>query len=175
MTDCVFIDILQKRLALRVLSQDCSSGPCERNWSTWALFHTKKRNKLTTAQLERLVFCNCNLKLLDRLSGSPEPIQVNIDKIDIEKVRDIPDIPQVERDLYALLYEEAMAPVHNTRRQARVARQQQQPVPSVGPSRTTRRSTSEAEGESSATSEDEIEDSTSQSSSDDSPESENSS
>ena len=109
------IDSLQKRLAIQMLSQDCSSGPCERNWSTWALFHTKKRNKLTTLQLERLVFCNCNLKLIDRLTGSPKPTQMNIDKIDIEKVRDIPDIPQEERDLYALLYEEAIAPVHNTR------------------------------------------------------------
>ncbi|MCO5554387.1 hypothetical protein L7F22_007917 [Adiantum nelumboides] len=104
-----------KRLAIRVLSQDCSSGSCERNWSTWALYHTKRRNKLTTAQLERLVYCNCNLKLLERAAMGPEPMQVNVDKIDIEKVRDIPTIPQEERDLYTLLYEEASTPTHDTR------------------------------------------------------------
>ncbi|MCO5596599.1 hypothetical protein L7F22_050665 [Adiantum nelumboides] len=120
-----FFRLLRKRLAIRVLSQDCAVGPCERNWSTWALFHTKKRNKLTTLQLERLVFCNCNLQLLDRLSNSPEPTQVNVDKIDIEKVRDIPDIPQEERDLYALLYEEAIAPVHDTRRQRQQRREEE--------------------------------------------------
>ncbi|MCO5582257.1 hypothetical protein L7F22_036149 [Adiantum nelumboides] len=108
-----------KCLAIRVFSQDCAAGPGERNWSTWALFYTKKRNKLTTLQLGRLVFCHCNLKLLEKLSSSPEPTQVNVDKIDIEKVRDIPDIPQQERDLYALLYEEAIAPVHDTRGQRR--------------------------------------------------------
>ncbi len=45
----------------------------------------------------------------------PEPMQVNVDKVDIEKVRDIPTIPQEDRDLYTLLYEEATAPVHATR------------------------------------------------------------
>ena len=40
---------------------------------------------------------------------------MNIDKIDIQKVKDIPDIPQEERDVYTMLYEEAMAPTHDTR------------------------------------------------------------
>ncbi|MCO5560335.1 hypothetical protein L7F22_013947 [Adiantum nelumboides] len=111
-----------KRFAIRVLSQDCSSGPCERNWSTWALFHTKKRNKLKTDQLERLVFCHCNLQLLEKAVLSPEPSQVNVDKIDIEKVRDIPEIPSEERDTYSMLYEELTAPVHETRAQRSRAR-----------------------------------------------------
>ncbi|MCO5557339.1 hypothetical protein L7F22_010902 [Adiantum nelumboides] len=104
-----------KRLAIRILSHDCSSGPCERNWSTWALFHTKKRNRLSTAQLERLVYCHCNLRLLDHTASSPEPRQVNVDKIDIEKVKDIPDIPREELDIYPMLYEEMSAPAHQTR------------------------------------------------------------
>lgn len=108
---------MQRKIALRVLSQDCSSGPCERNWSTWALFHTKKRNKLTTSQLERLVYCHCNLKLIEQ-SGLPiEPRQVNPDKIDITKTREIPTIPQEEMDIYTLLYEEITAPAHHTRLQ----------------------------------------------------------
>ena len=40
---------------------------------------------------------------------------MNVDKIDIEKVRDIPQIPQEERDIYSMLYEELSAPVHNLR------------------------------------------------------------
>eukprot|EP00250_Pteridium_aquilinum_P033691 c6099_g1_i1 orf=50-520(+) len=145
------------------LSQDFNLGPCERNWSTWALFHTKKRNKLTTLQLERLVFCNCNLQLLEKLSSSPEPTQVNVDKIDIEKVRDIPDIPQHERDLYALLYEEAIAPVHDTRGQRR-----QRGRARVGGTSAVRASASAEESSSSSSSEgseedeaeDEVEDET---------------
>ncbi|MCO5559909.1 hypothetical protein L7F22_013513 [Adiantum nelumboides] len=111
-----------KRLAIRSLSQDCSSGPCERNWSTWALFHTKKRNRLSTAQLERLVYCHCNLRLLDHTTSSLEPRQVNVDKIDIEKVKDIPDIPREELDIYTMLYEEMSAPAHQTRASSRRSR-----------------------------------------------------
>ncbi|MCO5597898.1 hypothetical protein L7F22_051983 [Adiantum nelumboides] len=110
-----------RRIALRVLSQDCSSGPCERNWSTSALFHTKKRNKLSTQQLERLVFCHCNLKLLEQKSCPIEPRQVNPDKIDINKCKEIPDIPQEEQDIYAMLYEETLASAHNTRSQRRAS------------------------------------------------------
>ncbi|MCO5607939.1 hypothetical protein L7F22_062141 [Adiantum nelumboides] len=110
-----------RRIALRVLSQDCSFGPCERNWSTWALFHTKKRNKLSTQQLERLVFCHCNLKLLEQKSCPIEPRQVNPDKIDINKCKEIPDIPQEEQDIYAMLYEETLASAHNTRSQRRAS------------------------------------------------------
>ncbi|MCO5546691.1 hypothetical protein L7F22_000126 [Adiantum nelumboides] len=145
-----------RRLAIRVLSQDCAVGPCERNWSTWALFHTKKRNKLTTLQLERLVFCNCNLQLLDRLSNSPEPTHVNVDKIDIEKVRDIPDIPQEERDLYALLYEEAIAPVHDTRRQRQQRRGRR--IADVGTSAAAGPSESSSSASSEESHEDEVQD-----------------
>lgn len=118
----MYVMFVQKRIAIRVLSQDCSSGPCERNWSTWALFHTKKRNRLSTAQLERLVYCNCNLQLLEKNSGHPHPSQVNVDKIDIEKVKFIPEIPQDERDIYTLLYEEMTAPLHATRQNTHTAR-----------------------------------------------------
>ncbi|MCO5584765.1 hypothetical protein L7F22_038697 [Adiantum nelumboides] len=113
--------MFSRRIALRVLSQDCSSGPCERNWSTWALFHTKKRNKLSTQQLERLVFCHCNLKLLEQKSCPIEPRQVNPDKIDINKCKEIPDISQEEQDIYAMLYEETLASAHNTRSQRRAS------------------------------------------------------
>lgn len=118
-TPSTFFFCLQRKIALRVLSQDCSSGPCERNWSTWALFHTKRRNKLKTAQLERLVYCHCNLRLLEHRGNPIEPQQVNPDLIDIEKVKDIPQIPSEERDIYAMLYEEAMQPLHTTRSRTR--------------------------------------------------------
>lgn len=114
---------MQKRLAIRVLSQDCSSGPCERNWSTWALFHTKKRNRFSTAQLERLVYCHCNLRLLEQSSNSPEPRQVDVDAVDIEKVDAIPDIPREEMDIYTMLYEEMSTPADRTRGAARRARE----------------------------------------------------
>ncbi|MCO5589502.1 hypothetical protein L7F22_043469 [Adiantum nelumboides] len=42
-------------------------------------------------------------------------MKVNVDKIDIEKVHDIFNIPQEDRDLYTLLYEEASTPAYDSR------------------------------------------------------------
>ena len=52
-----------RKLALKVLSQTASSSICERNWSTFALIHTKQRNRLTYSRIEKLVYCYYNMKL----------------------------------------------------------------------------------------------------------------
>jgi hypothetical protein len=52
-----------QRLALRLVSQCVSSSGCERNWSTFALLHTKVRNQLTHKKLNKLVYVNYNLRL----------------------------------------------------------------------------------------------------------------
>ncbi|RVW64319.1 hypothetical protein CK203_047000 [Vitis vinifera] len=52
-----------RRLAIKVLSQTASSLVCERNWSTFALIHTKQRNRLAYPMLQQLVFCYYNMKL----------------------------------------------------------------------------------------------------------------
>ncbi|KAM2682035.1 hypothetical protein EV2_013644 [Malus domestica] len=52
-----------RKLAIKVLSQTASSSACERNWSTFALIHTKQRNKLAHSSLEKLVYCYYNMKL----------------------------------------------------------------------------------------------------------------
>ena len=52
-----------RKLAIKVLSQTTSSSVYERNWSTFALIHTKQRNRLAYPQLEQLVFCYYNMRL----------------------------------------------------------------------------------------------------------------
>ncbi|RVW44978.1 hypothetical protein CK203_077967 [Vitis vinifera] len=52
-----------RKLAIKVLSQTASSSACERNWSTFALIHTKQRNRLAYPRLEQLVFCYYNMRL----------------------------------------------------------------------------------------------------------------
>ena len=52
-----------RNFALQVLSQTASSSACERNWSTFALIHTKQRNRLAYPRLQQLVFCYYNMKL----------------------------------------------------------------------------------------------------------------
>ncbi|CAN6247079.1 unnamed protein product [Urochloa humidicola] len=55
------VPTLQK-YALRIVSQCVSSSGCERNWSTFALVHTKIRNKLSYDKLHKLVYVHYNLK-----------------------------------------------------------------------------------------------------------------
>ncbi|XP_059650540.1 uncharacterized protein LOC132296346 [Cornus florida] len=53
-------------LAFKLLSQPASSSCCERNWSTYSLIQSIKRNRLTTSRAEDLVFVYCNLRLMSR-------------------------------------------------------------------------------------------------------------
>ncbi|RVW40601.1 hypothetical protein CK203_079132 [Vitis vinifera] len=52
-----------RKLVIKVLSQTVSSSAYERNWSTFALIHTKQRNRLAYPRLEQLVFCYYNMRL----------------------------------------------------------------------------------------------------------------
>jgi hypothetical protein len=52
-----------QKLARRIVSQCMSSSGCERNWSTFAMVHTKLRNRLGYDKLHKLVYVHYNLKL----------------------------------------------------------------------------------------------------------------
>ena len=52
-----------RNLTLKVLSQAASSLAWERNWSTFALIHTNKKNRFAYPRLQQLVFCYYNVKL----------------------------------------------------------------------------------------------------------------
>ncbi|XP_072064244.1 uncharacterized protein [Arachis hypogaea] len=55
-----------QKLAIRVLSQTCSSLGCERNWSIFEHIHSKKRNRLEHQKLNDLVYVHYNLRLQQR-------------------------------------------------------------------------------------------------------------
>ncbi|XP_077248253.1 uncharacterized protein LOC143887897 [Tasmannia lanceolata] len=69
-----------QRIAVILLSQTCSSSGCERNWSTFAHIHTKKRNRLAVKKMEKLVYVHYNLRLRERnvRSGPKGPIDLDI-------------------------------------------------------------------------------------------------
>ncbi|TVU40017.1 hypothetical protein EJB05_13462, partial [Eragrostis curvula] len=52
-----------KKLQKCLVSQCLSSSGCERNWSTFALVHTKLRNRIGYEKLHKLVYVHYNLKL----------------------------------------------------------------------------------------------------------------
>ncbi|MCO5563692.1 hypothetical protein L7F22_017339 [Adiantum nelumboides] len=82
-----------QRLALRTLSQECTSGATERIWSICADIHTRKRNRLSTSQLDKLVYVNANLRLLERLrlrdSNGEGVLQWKVKDIDASVIADL--------------------------------------------------------------------------------------
>lgn len=53
-------------LAIRVLSQTCSSSGCVKNWSIFEHIHSKKRNRLEHYKLNDIVYVHYNLQLEQR-------------------------------------------------------------------------------------------------------------
>ncbi|VVA40531.1 PREDICTED: LOW QUALITY PROTEIN, partial [Prunus dulcis] len=81
-----------RKLAIKVLSQTTSSSACERNWSTFALIHTKQRNRLAHSRLEKLVYCYYNMKLQIRDK------EAEIDHVDRGDPLDVFDIAAEDDD-----------------------------------------------------------------------------
>ncbi|GLJ27231.1 hypothetical protein SUGI_0533890 [Cryptomeria japonica] len=70
-------------MAVRILSQPCSSSACERNWSVFEHIHSKKRNRLSQQRLNDLVFVHHNLRLKIRKSQGTieECLPIDLDEI----------------------------------------------------------------------------------------------
>ena len=75
-----------RNLAIKVLSQTAFSSACERNWSTFALIHTKQRNRLAYPKLQQFVLCYYNMKLKIR------DMQAETDKVAEKNYLDLLDI-----------------------------------------------------------------------------------
>ncbi|KAI6696425.1 hypothetical protein NL676_016544 [Syzygium grande] len=71
-----------QRVAIRILSQVCSTFTFERNWSAFQQIHSEKRNKIDKETMNDLVYINSNLKLA-RQMRSPEADPIQFDDIDM--------------------------------------------------------------------------------------------
>ena len=81
-----------RKIAIRVLSQTSSSSGCERNWSTFALIHTKIRNRLTHIRLDKLVYVHYNMRLrLKHLQMDAKKGEGDYDPTDLAYLRDDED------------------------------------------------------------------------------------
>ncbi|PSS28569.1 Protein FAM83H like, partial [Actinidia chinensis var. chinensis] len=73
-----------QRVAIRILSQVCSTSTLERQWSTFQQIHSEKRNKIDKETLNDLVYINYNLKLSRSMkSKSPEADPLQLDDINM--------------------------------------------------------------------------------------------
>ncbi|KAJ9553027.1 hypothetical protein OSB04_017072 [Centaurea solstitialis] len=71
-----------QRVAMRILSQVCSSSTFERQWSTFQQIHSEKRNKIDKEVLNDIAYIHYNLKLA-RSKKSTETDPIQLDDIDM--------------------------------------------------------------------------------------------
>lgn len=73
-----------QRVAIRILSQVCSTSTFERHWSTFQQIHSEKRNKIDKETLNDIVYINYNLKLAKSTKSKiPESDPLQLDDIDM--------------------------------------------------------------------------------------------
>ncbi|KAL9237386.1 hypothetical protein vseg_011940 [Gypsophila vaccaria] len=72
-----------QRVAIRILSQVCSTSTFDKQWSTFQQIHSEKRNKIDKETMSDLVYINYNLKLGRPKSKSFDPDPIQLDDIDM--------------------------------------------------------------------------------------------
>lgn len=73
-----------QRVAIRILSQVCSTFSFHRQWSTFRQIHSEKRNKIDRETLNDLVYINYNLKLARQMNAKSSEVDLlQFDDIDM--------------------------------------------------------------------------------------------
>lgn len=73
-----------QRVAMRILSQVCSTSPFERHWSTFQQIHSDKRNKINKETLNDIAYVHYNLKLASsKRSKSTDTDPIQLEDIDM--------------------------------------------------------------------------------------------
>ncbi|XP_043708696.1 uncharacterized protein LOC122657953 isoform X2 [Telopea speciosissima] len=77
-----------QRIAIRILSQTCSSFGCEHNWSIYDQIHCKRRNRLAQKRLNDLIYVHYNLRLRERQLRRKPDDGISLDNVLIESLLD---------------------------------------------------------------------------------------
>lgn len=72
-----------QRVAIRILSQVCSTSTFDKQWSTFQQMHFEKRNKIDKEALNDLVYVNYNLRLARPLKKSLDVDPILLEDIDM--------------------------------------------------------------------------------------------
>ncbi|GMH08924.1 hypothetical protein Nepgr_010764 [Nepenthes gracilis] len=72
-----------QRVAIRILSQACSTYTLDKQWSTFQQLHHEKRNKIDKEALSDLIYINYNLKLSRSIRKPPDSDPILLDEIDM--------------------------------------------------------------------------------------------
>ncbi|KAK6145420.1 hypothetical protein DH2020_022240 [Rehmannia glutinosa] len=84
-----------RKYAIRILSQPCSSSPCERNWSAWEAAQTKKRNRLTPEMLDTLVYVRMNTMMMEKFDVLKAK---DLEPIDLDHLDELPNYVDHDQD-----------------------------------------------------------------------------
>ncbi|KAK9288436.1 hypothetical protein L1049_016893 [Liquidambar formosana] len=77
-----------QRIAVRILSQTCSSFGCEHNWSIYDQIHTQRRNRLAQKRLNDLIYVHYNLRLRERQLRRKSNDSISLDSVLLESLLD---------------------------------------------------------------------------------------
>ncbi|XP_017983850.1 PREDICTED: uncharacterized protein LOC18613794 isoform X2 [Theobroma cacao] len=77
-----------QRIAIRILSQRCSSIGCQHTWSVFDQVHSKRRNCLSRKRLNDHTYVHYNLRLRERQLGRKPDDLVSFDSAMLESVLD---------------------------------------------------------------------------------------
>ncbi|XVE73527.1 hypothetical protein DITRI_Ditri11bG0125300 [Diplodiscus trichospermus] len=77
-----------QRIAIRILSQTCSSIGCEHTWSAFDQVHSKRRNCLSRKRLNDQAYVHYNLRLREHQLGRKPDELVSFDSAMLETVLD---------------------------------------------------------------------------------------
>lgn len=73
-----------QRVAMRILSQVCSTSPIEKHWSTFQQIHSEKRNKINKETLNDVAYIHYNLRLArSKTSKAIDTDPLQLDEIDM--------------------------------------------------------------------------------------------
>ncbi|XP_057958978.1 uncharacterized protein LOC131151669 isoform X2 [Malania oleifera] len=73
-----------QRIAVRILSQACSSFGCEHNWSIYDQIHNQRRNRLAQKRLNELIYVHYNLRLRERQLRKISSDSISLDSVLVE-------------------------------------------------------------------------------------------
>jgi len=76
-----------QRIAVRILSQTCSSFGCEHNWSIYDQIHCQQKNHLVQKKLNDLLYAHYNLRLRERQRRRSDEL-ISLDSVLLEGLLD---------------------------------------------------------------------------------------
>ncbi|XP_050205098.1 uncharacterized protein LOC126655136 isoform X2 [Mercurialis annua] len=75
-----------QQIAVRVLSQTCSSSGCDHSWSTYDQIHGQRQNRFAQKKLDDLVFVHYNLRLRERQLRKRSGSSMSLDGVSAERL-----------------------------------------------------------------------------------------